>query len=106
MKRVRERDWRTLYVGRHLLAINTTVILFEVEDACTDVIFLPLTDLALSIKVPDGFRERLNNVGPLGLKNIEDMMPRDDIRLTALERLVETKKADNIHGIGVETLPG
>ena len=71
--------------------MDTTIVLFEVEDACSDEVFLPLADLALSVKIPDGFRERLDDIGPLGLKNIEDMMPRDDIRLTAFERLVETK---------------
>ena len=88
-----------------LLSIDTTVVLLEVEDTCTDKVFLPYADLALSIKVPDWFRKRLHDIGPLSLENVEDMMPRDDIRLTPFKRLVETKKAYNVHRIGMKPLP-
>lgn len=88
-----------------LLPIDTTVLLFEVEDTCTNEVFLPHADLALSIKVPDWFRKCLDGIGPLSLENIEDMMPRDDIRLTPFERLVETKKPYNVRLISVKTLP-
>ena len=88
-----------------LLSIDATVVLFEVEDTCTNKVFLPHADLALSIKVPDWFRKGLDDIGPFGLEDVEDMMPGHDIRLTAFERLVETKKAYDVHRIGVETLP-
>ena len=88
-----------------LLSIDTTVVLFEVEDTCTNEVLLPPADLALSIKEPDWFRKCLDDIGPVSLENVEDMMPGHDIRLTAFERLVETKKAYNVHRIGVKPLP-
>lgn len=88
-----------------LLCVDSTVILLEIEDTCSNKIFLPDARLTLSIKVPDRFRKGFHHIGLLGLKNIEDMMPRDDIQLAAFARLVDAKKAYDINRIGVEILP-
>ena len=91
-------------VGGVILSIDTAVVLFEIEDACPDEIFLSLADLALSVKVPDRFRQCLNDVRPFRLKDIEDMMSRDDVGFPTFERFVKTKKTYDIRRIGVETL--
>lgn len=88
-----------------LLSIDSTVTLLEVEDTCSDEVFLPDARFTLSIKIPDRFRKYFDHIGPLSLENIVDMMPRDDIRFTAFERLVEAEKAYDVDRIGVETLP-
>ena len=61
-----------------LLCIDSTVILFEVEDTLSKI-FLPDARLTISIKIPDRFLKGFHHVGLFGLKNVKDMMPRDDI---------------------------
>lgn len=63
-----------------------------------------MRDFALSVKVPDGFRQQFGNVRVLSLKCVPDVVDADNIALTAFEGTVDTQETNNVAVVGVEEL--
>lgn len=76
-------------VDGRLLDINPSILLnFLIKNTSSNPFFLPLTNLPLTIKIPDRLRQRFDHVRVSPLKEIEYFMRGDDVGFASAMGLV------------------
>lgn len=78
--------------------------IFQMKDRLPSPVLLPMRGFAFSVKVPDGSRQQLGNVGMFTSQRVPDMVYADNVALAPFQSTVDTEEADDIAVIRVEEL--